>query len=59
MVSFIIVVAYKYLLDILLVFQPPYSPELNLGESRVIHKTRVVVIPFLQSYATVAKADKI
>jgi hypothetical protein len=26
--------------NILLIFQPPYSPELNLGESVVAHKTR-------------------
>jgi len=29
MVGFIIVAVSKYLLDILLIFQPPYSPELN------------------------------
>jgi transposase len=29
MVSFIIVVSSKFPLDILLIFQPPYSPELN------------------------------
>jgi hypothetical protein len=29
MVSFIIVVSSKFILDILLVFQPPYCPELN------------------------------
>jgi transposase len=27
--------------NILLVFQPPYSPELNLGESMAIYKTRI------------------
>jgi len=26
--------------NILLIFQPPYSPELNLGENMVTHKTR-------------------
>ncbi|MEG3978060.1 transposase [Microcoleus sp. herbarium8] len=36
MVDFIIVVTSKYLLDILLIFQPPYSPELNPSQ-RVWH----------------------
>ena len=27
--------------NILLIFQPPYSPELNLGESLVLYKTRI------------------
>jgi len=26
--------------NILLIFQPPYSPELNLGEGMAAHKTR-------------------
>ena len=27
--------------NILLIFQPPYSPELNLGESVALYKTRI------------------
>jgi transposase len=30
----------KFSDKISLIFQPPYSPELNLGESVVAHKTR-------------------
>ena len=29
--------------NILLIFQPPYSPELNLGESGALYKTRIEV----------------
>jgi hypothetical protein len=29
--------------NILLIFQPPYTPELNLGENMVTHKTRTRV----------------
>jgi transposase len=37
MVSFIIAVAWKYLLDILLIFQPPYTPKLNFVEKIYSH----------------------
>ncbi|MFB8798102.1 MAG: hypothetical protein U7126_28620 [Microcoleus sp.] len=45
-VGFIIVVAEKYLLDVLLICQPPYSPELNPIE-RVWHY--IISIPVAPS----------
>jgi hypothetical protein len=42
MVSFIIVVSSKFPDNILLIFQPPYSPRIESNrESMAIHKTRI------------------